>query len=63
MRRLPTFKGYTVDTDLQEFRRIEPGQPRESIPFESPKGQELLAEWLEYQAKQLAEGLAKALRR
>ncbi len=42
MKRLPTFRGYTVDRRLSEFRKLVYGQMPEFIPFESPKGQRLL---------------------
>jgi len=41
---LPTFKGYTVDMRLREFRRAIPDVVLEFIPFNSPKGKELLEE-------------------
>ena len=41
---LPTFKGYTVDVRLREFRRAIPNVTLEFIPFKSPKGQKLLEE-------------------
>ena len=41
---LPTFKGYTVDMRLREFRRAIPDVVFEIIPFNSPKGKELLEE-------------------
>ena len=41
---LPTFKGYTVDMRLREFRRAIPDVVFEIIPFNSPKGKELLDE-------------------
>jgi hypothetical protein len=47
---LPTFEGYTVDTRLQEFRRVirhEEGPSIEFIPFDSKKGQELLTRMYE----------------
>ena len=44
VRELPKFKGYTVDDRLQEFRKAEYGKSLEFIPFDSPKGQELLSE-------------------
>jgi hypothetical protein len=40
---LPTFKGYTVDMRLKEFRRAMP-HPLEFIPFNSTKGKKLFAE-------------------
>ena len=47
--RLPTFKGYTVDKRLREFRlvkRAEDGTPEDIdfVAFASAKGQQLLAE-------------------
>jgi hypothetical protein len=44
VRILPTFKGYTVDMRLKEFRRAIPEVTLEFIPFDSPDGQKLLAE-------------------
>ncbi len=41
---LPTFKGYTVDMRLREFRRAIPDVVFEVIPFNSPQGKELLEE-------------------
>ena len=41
---LPTFKGYTVDLRLKEFRRVIPDVTLEFIPFHSPEGKELLEE-------------------
>lgn len=43
-RLLPTFKEYTVDERLREFQKIVCGKPLVFIPFNSIKGQELLAE-------------------
>jgi len=45
VRELPSFKGYTVDEKLREFRKAEFGKALEFIPFDSPKGRELLREW------------------
>ena len=42
MKRLPTFRGYTVDRRLGEFRKFEYSEAAEFVPFESPKGQRLL---------------------
>jgi hypothetical protein len=39
---LPTFKGYTVDMRLREFRKVTSGEKIEFIPFDSPDGKELL---------------------
>ena len=41
---LPIFKEYTVDERLREFRKMVYGKPLVFIPFNSVKGQELLAE-------------------
>jgi hypothetical protein len=41
---LPTFKGYTVDLRLREFRTAIHGVALEFIPFESPKGMKLFGE-------------------
>ena len=41
---LPTFKGYTVDMRLKEFRRAIPDVTLEFIPFNSPEGKKLLEE-------------------
>ena len=40
---LPTFKSYTVDMRLREFRKANFGKEIEFIPFDSPEGKELLA--------------------
>jgi hypothetical protein len=39
---LPTFKGYTVDMRLREFRKANFGEKIEFIPFDSQEGKELL---------------------
>ena len=39
---LPTFKGYTVDMRLREFRKANFGEKIEFIPFDSPEGKDLL---------------------
>ncbi len=41
---LPTFKGYTVDLRLREFRRAIPDVTLEFIPFNSAKGEKMLTE-------------------
>jgi hypothetical protein len=43
-RRLQTFRGYTVDYRLREFRSIEYKKPMEFLSFDSPRGQELIRE-------------------
>ena len=51
VRILKTFKGYTVDLRLQEFRKVRVANYRngvyedryiEFVPFDSPKGKKLL---------------------
>ena len=44
IRKLKTFKGYTVDLRLQEFRKVPYGKLPEFIAFTSTKGQKLLAQ-------------------
>ncbi len=44
---LPTYEGYTVDIRLKEFRKVDPQVGVEFIPFESPKGDELLEGFIE----------------
>jgi hypothetical protein len=41
---LPTFKGYTVDMRLREFRKATIGEVLQFIPFNSPEGKKLFAE-------------------
>lgn len=41
---LPTFKGYTVDMRLREFRRAIPDVTLGFIPFDSPEGKKLMEE-------------------
>ena len=44
VRTLPTFREYTVDRRLREFRKMVFGEMPEFIPFDSEKGRELMAE-------------------
>lgn len=46
MRQLPTYKGYTVDLRLKEFRKAQYGKALEFIPFDSKLGQKLITEFL-----------------
>ena len=46
MRKLPTFRGYTVDVRLKEFRKADRKTGVIFIPFDSPKGEQLFAAWL-----------------
>ena len=41
---LPTFKGFTVDMRLREFRKATLGEKLEFIPFDSSEGKKLFAE-------------------
>lgn len=45
MKVLPTYKGYTVDERLKEFRKVEYGKKLEFVGFESEKGQKLLSDY------------------
>jgi hypothetical protein len=51
---LPTFKGYTVDLRLQEFRRAISDNTLEFMPFLSPEGEKLWEE-LERFAQEILE--------
>ncbi len=44
MRVLPTFRGYTLDVRLRQFRKVtwKPAPKLEFVEFNSPKGQRLL---------------------
>lgn len=44
IRRLPTFKGYTIDVRLKELRKVEWDKLPEFIAFESEVGRKILAE-------------------
>jgi len=44
-RKLPEFKGYTVDERLREFRKVVHGKSIEFIDFNSRKGIKLLKKW------------------
>ena len=45
---LPTFRGYTVDKRLRQFRKASPEKGLEFVEFNSPRGQLLLVEMEEY---------------
>lgn len=47
MNRLPTFKGYTVDVRLKEFRKVVYGQSIAFIPFDSELGDQLLGKLIQ----------------
>ncbi|MDO8472623.1 MAG: hypothetical protein Q7T05_02270 [Dehalococcoidia bacterium] len=40
--KLPTFRGYTVDRRLKEFRLCRKNRPIVYVPFDSRKGMKLL---------------------
>ena len=44
LRKLPVFKGYTVDHRLRQFRKVEYGKKPEFISFDSDKGRRLMKE-------------------
>ena len=52
IRILPVFKGYTVDLQLQEFRKIEANQLPEFVSLLSDKGARLFWEFKQTQAGQ-----------
>jgi len=52
MKPLPTFRGYTVDRQLCEFRKLVYGQVPEFVPVESAKGQRLLQAMRRERARQ-----------
>lgn len=56
---LQTFKGYTVDFKLKEFRKIPPDALSEFIDFDSPTGEKLCYEMHEEAVGQLNERLGK----
>ena len=58
IRRLKTFKGYTVDLRLQQFRKMEPHELPEFIAFASTKGQQLLAQMHDEAVQQARNKLA-----
>lgn len=41
---LPTYKGYTIDFRLGEFRKVTPERGIEFLPFKDDKGDKLLSE-------------------
>ena len=44
VKRLPTFKGYTVDVRTRQFRKAELDKPLEFIDFVSEEGMKLIQE-------------------
>lgn len=47
IRQLPTFKGYTIDARLKEFRKVDPLWGMEFIRFDTPEGEALLEKLVE----------------
>ena len=45
---LPTFRGFTVDARLKEFRLADRDRGMEVIPFDGERGSELLEEMRRY---------------
>src|SRR5947207_15106757 len=54
-RQLPTFKGYTVDARLMEFRRSIPNERLEFVPFDSETGVKLLNRLMKHIAEEYPE--------
>ena len=46
MNQLPTYKGYTMDVRLKEFRKADVKKSIQFIPFDSDKGDKLLSGYL-----------------
>lgn len=61
VRQLQTFKGYTVDFRLQEFRKIPRDALPEFIDFDSPEGILLCAEMHAAAIQQLNKQFGKAV--
>lgn len=51
MRKLPTYKGYTMDIRLKEFRKADLKTGIKFIPFDSDKGDKLLSGYLKTLSK------------
>ena len=50
VKELPTFKGYTVDERVKQFRKVDRSKLSiDFVDFNSEEGQELLAEYEENQ--------------
>ncbi len=58
-RELQTFKGYTVDFRLQQFRNVPLDAWPEFIEFDSPEGEELCKEMHEEATKRLNDKFGK----
>ncbi len=46
MRKLPEFRGFTVDVRLRQFRKGSPETGMEFTDFSSPQGDDLLEEYI-----------------
>ncbi len=46
MRRLPTFRGYTIDARLKELRFVHPDGAIDFIAFDSEEGDAILAAYI-----------------
>jgi len=50
VKKLPEFKGYTVDDRLKQFRKVDHAKPSiDFVDFDSEEGKELLAGYEESQ--------------
>ncbi len=54
---LPTFKGYTVDLRLREFRRVPLDELPEFIRFDSPEGMKLFEDLQSFARDVLSRGI------
>lgn len=53
VKKLPEFKGYTVDERLKQFRKVDCKKPSiEFVDFDSEEGQELLSQYEESQLEE-----------
>ena len=46
VKKLPVFKGYTVDVRLKQFRKVN-AQGIQFLDFDSPEGDRLLAQYID----------------
>jgi hypothetical protein len=61
VRELQTFKGYTVDFRLRQFRKDQPDALPEFIDFDSPEGEKLYEAMHEAAIKELNNKTGKEL--
>jgi len=45
---LPTYRGFTIDKRLRQFRKVKAGCQIQFIEFDSDEGRELLEEMTDY---------------